>query len=308
MRSIAGISGGRTSAFMAYDLPQDTILCFQNTGKEHSKTLDFLCRVEDDLQREIVRLEYRSPPRGDPPRLSSFQIVNRDQLARKGEPFRDMLDCLATFRAKHKGLGPISPWARQRLCTSYLKIKTQKAYTRSLGWDDFDYTTFLGLRFDEPDRVALMRARNDSRDGDERAPLFDRGIVKDDVLSFWSRKSFDLEIPEYLGNCTGCFLKDERDLADALADLETDALFWIGIEETYGPMRIKRASYAQVFSEIPERLSIRSQLAAGTVPRSNLLPRRHLAILRQEKEPRASPISCGCEGAERLAIESGDDL
>lgn len=300
--SIAGISGGRTSALMALEhVPAGTVLCFQNTGREHSKTLDFLRRLEDDLRRPIVRLEWRAPPRGDPPKNSRFEVVPHEQLSRKGEPFRDLLECVAAFRKKHKGLGPVAPWARSRICTAYLKVRTQRDYCRALGWTD--WTTFVGLRADEPDRVAKMRGRNEERDGDERAPLFDAGIVKADVLRYWERKPYDLNIPEHLGNCTGCFLKDEADLATALLDVEGDPQWWIDIERDFAPMRRGRSSYAQVFEEAGERLRIRDALAAGREPTSALPLKRHLTVLRQEQRrlsEGAAGFSCSCEGAEKM--------
>lgn len=118
MNSIAGISGGRTSALMALDyVPKDCILCFQNTGKEHSKTYEFLRRLEDDAQRPIVRLEWRAPTRGERPKFATFEVVEHNRLSRKGEPFTDLLECLKTYRKKVKNKPPLAPWARQRICT-----------------------------------------------------------------------------------------------------------------------------------------------------------------------------------------------
>lgn len=297
---IAGVSGGRTSAFMANEYcSADTIPCFQNTGKEHHKTLDFVERVEDDLGREIVRLEWRAPARGEPPSKATFEVVTHAQLARKGEPFRDLLSSIAAYRLKHKGLGPIAPWARSRICTAYLKIRTQQAYIDSLGWDD--PTIYVGLRADEPERITKMRARNEKRKvGNEEAPLNDAGITKADVLKYWGTKPYDLEIPEYLGNCTACFLKDEADLATALLDPETDAQWWLGIEEDYAPMRRGRTSYAEVLAEAPARMMIRAALAEGVEPFSNLPARRHKLIVKQERERSTSGFSCHCEGAEKV--------
>jgi hypothetical protein len=285
---------------MAYLLPPTTIFSFQNTGREHPKTYEFLLRLEEDLQRPIVRLEWRAPPRGDAPRHARVEVVQHAQLSRRGEPFLDLLECLAAYRMKEKGKPPIAPWAKQRICTAYLKIKTMHAHCRSLGWKD--WTFFVGLRADEPDRVALMRPRNESRDTDERAPLHEMGLVKADILKFWSKKKFDLEIPEHLGNCTACFLKDERDLADSLADPETDAKWWLDIEARFAPMRRARPSYAQVLAEVPERLKIRDALCRGIEPMSGLSPHRHRLVVRQEQAPRES-WSCGCAAAERLVDE-----
>lgn len=305
--SIAGISGGRTSARMAYLLPKSTVLSFQNTGREHPKTYDFLEAVEQDIQRSITRLEWHAPPRGEPPRNARVVETPHKELRRRGEPFRDLLECLAAYRKKEKGKGPIAPWARQRICTAYLKIKSQRAYCLSRGWGEDGYVQFVGLRVDEPDRVALMRARNDLRRTDERAPLFDLGITKEDVLAFWKKKPFDLEIPEHLGNCTGCFLKDERDLADALLDPNTDAAWWLAIEADFAPMRRQRPSYAQVLAEAPERLRIREALAKGATPVSALPPVRHRLVVRQEQAPREA-WSCGCAAAESLTDEAVLDV
>jgi 3'-phosphoadenosine 5'-phosphosulfate sulfotransferase (PAPS reductase)/FAD synthetase len=309
--AIAGISGGRTSAMMAFLIPRQTVLCFQNTGKEAGATYDFLQRLEDDLQRPLVRLEFRAPARGEPPKKATFEIVKHSSLSRRGEPFMDMLECLRTYRAKHKNAGPVAPWARSRICTAYLKIKTQRAYTASLGWGaPQDYTEYVGLRADEPSRVARMRGRNDSRDTDERAPLHDRGITKSDVLAFWAKKPYDLGIPEYMGNCTGCFLKDERDLATALLQEESDARWWIDIEDTYGPMRRQRISYRGVLEEAPTRMHIRELIAAGTDDKSirqtlrGVLPDRRLALLvRQERAAQATSFSCECDAAKDIEFE-----
>lgn len=302
MTAIAGISGGRTSARMAYMLDPSVVLSFQNTGKEAVGTLDFIAELEHNLQRPIRRLEFRAPARGEPPRFATFEEVEHRHLARRGEPFRDLLECLRTYRAKHKDKGPVAPWARQRICTAYLKVKTQRKFCASLGWESpRDYTEYIGLRADEPLRVAKMRTRNADRDTDERAPLADAGITKEDVLRFWSTMPFDLGVPEHMGNCTACFLKDERDLATALLQDETDAAWWIGIEDHYAPMRRGRSSYRQVLEEAPQRMLIRAAIAEGRAYTVDLPAKRIKLIVAQELAA-ATPFSCECDAAK------GDDF
>jgi hypothetical protein len=295
---------------MAYMLPSDVVLSFQNTGREAAKTYDFIAALEQDLQRPIVRLEYRAPPRGDAPKFSTFEIVDHRHLSRRGEPFRDSLVCAATYRAKHKQEGPIAPWARQRICTAQLKVKTAYRFAASLGWGrPGDFTEHIGLRADEPVRVAKMRGRNSDRHTDERAPLSDAGVTKADVLEFWARKSFDLGLPEWMGNCTGCFLKDESDLATALLEPETDADWWIGIERDFAPMRRGRSSYSQVLEEAPERMRIRTAVERGDalIPATRLLPRRHKLLVAQELERHANgptPFACECDAAKDFDEDS----
>lgn len=280
---------------MAFGL--DAVLCFQNTGREATKTYEFIERLEQDLGREIVRLEFRAPTRGEPPVKATFAIVEHRHLARRGEPFKDLLECIRTYRAEHKGLGPVAPWARSRICTAYLKIRTQRKFCVSLGWGhQRNYTEYVGLRFDEPERVARMRERNDRLDTDERAPLHEAGVTKEDVLRFWSSKPFDLEVPEHMGNCTGCFLKDERDLASALLEDETDAAWWIGIEEEYAPMRRGRPSYRQVLAEAPDRMKIREALSRGEAYTVGI-PRRRIRLIVAQETSARSRFSCECDAA-----------
>lgn len=303
-KAIAGISGGRTSAFMAFDV--DALFCFQNVGCENAKTYDFIERLEQDLGQPIYRLEFRAPKRGDPPVSAGFEVVEHSKLWRRGirgGPYEDMLECLRTYRLKHKSMGPISPWARSRICTAYLKIRTQRKFCASLGWGhQREYTEYVGLRADEPGRVARMRERNEKLDTDERAPLYESGVTKQHILEFWSRKTYDLGIPEHLGNCEDCFLKDEADLASSMLDpgRTTDLADWLWVEETYGPMRRGRPSYAQVLAEAPARMEIRSAIATGRAYTVDLPARRVRLIVAQELERArngSSAFSCECDAA-----------
>lgn len=66
--AFAGISGGRTSAMMAALLGPEVTLCFENTGREHPKTYDFLHELDGALGGRIVWLEFRKPRiKGAPP-------------------------------------------------------------------------------------------------------------------------------------------------------------------------------------------------------------------------------------------------
>jgi 3'-phosphoadenosine 5'-phosphosulfate sulfotransferase (PAPS reductase)/FAD synthetase len=311
VREIAGVSGGRTSAEMACRLRgRGIVFSFQNTSREAVKTYEFIERLEQYLEEPIVRLEFRAPPRGEPPINATFEVVEHRHLQRRGEVFRDMLEMVRTFRATgagRGGTGPIAPWARSRICTAYMKARTQRKYCASLGWGGpTEYTEYIGLRADEPARVAKMRGRNADRDTDERAPLAEWGVTKEDVLAAWRARPFDLEVEEHMGNCTGCFLKDEADLATALLQPETDAEGWIAIEENYAPMRRGRPSYRQVLAEAPERMKIRAALASGgplalgQANLANLPPRRLKLVIAQEVERRDNGpkrIACECDAA-----------
>ena len=72
-----------------------------------------------------------------------------------------------------------------------------------------EWYSVLGLRYDEPRRVM------DSKDGKHRyiniCPMYDERHTNKDVLEFWRKNNFDLQIPTVngkaaAGNCDLCFL------------------------------------------------------------------------------------------------------
>ena len=115
---------------------------------------------------------------------------------------------------------------------------------------DGKYLSFLGLRHDEPHRVARIRQRNMDSDDDEHVemPLADEGVTREDVNKFWAGREGDLELPEDAGlsNCVYCFLKGagglrkvkrhmqngygSKDFDDTPCDLD----WWCDMEDRYG--------------------------------------------------------------------------
>ena len=87
-----------------------------------------------------------------------------------------------------------------------------------------EFLSLVGLRADEPRRVARVLERNNVVTDVERladgeyvyAPLFEMGVGKTEVFDFWARQSWDLAIPHdiNLSNCVYCFMKGERALRE----------------------------------------------------------------------------------------------
>lgn len=301
---VAGISGGRTSAMMASLLDDQAVLSFQNTGREAPRTYAFLEELEANLGREIVWLEYRPPRRrGAPPCESDFAVVTARTADRSGGPFEELLDALAAYR-ETLGKGPIAPWARSRICTSYLKSRTQDKWIRSLGWSAWDEC--VGLRADEPTRVARLAGQT-TRRVNRLAPLAEAGIIKSDVHIFWASQSFDLGLQDYQGTCTGCFLKDQADLSRALSEPETEADWWIRMAEKFPGFGGKdHVPYPQLRDEAPARRAIEAALRAGETPDNTqgLEARRFRLVVIQERKRLAGQVkafSCSCEGSNALA-------
>lgn len=257
----AGISGGRTSAMMhALTLAanpgcSDYQGCFGNTGKEDEMTLNFLFDIDEYTGIPLWWLEFLPPETlGDPPRMARFQHVTFETAHRGGRIFEDFLKTLAAYRAFVKDEGPVAPHVTSRICTSYMKLKTiHRALRQHFG--DTDYTYMVGLRADEPSRVAkLMRQSNSVCT--LRCPLYDAGITKQMVLDFWKAQPFDLELEEPRGNCSLCFLKDEGDLAMLMLENEEDTRWWLDIQERYGDFRRGQTTMRTIFAEAKVRLQV----------------------------------------------------
>lgn len=265
----AGISGGRTSALMhvltiAANLDQLHLYrpCFGNTGTEEKRTLIFLKLLDEATLVPVTWLEFQPPEvYGAPPRYARSQVVTYETAERGLRVWYEFLTTLAAYREQAKGEGPTAPSAFMRLCTSYMKLKTIHRHVRAALGEEYDYA--VGLRADEPGRVASLK-------GQERGgvvfqtPLASAGIVKEDVLSFWREQPFDLELPEYLGNCLYCMLKDEPDLATVTREYPTEGDEWIALQDKFGDFRRGHTGMRTIRAEANVRLDvIRPAVARG---------------------------------------------
>jgi 3'-phosphoadenosine 5'-phosphosulfate sulfotransferase (PAPS reductase)/FAD synthetase len=246
-------SGGRTSAYMLWrvlqsngGLPQDAVVCFANTGKEDEATLRFVRDCALNWSVPIVWVEYR--PDG-------YAVVDFDTASRNGEPFE------AIIRKRNYLPNPVT-----RFCTVELKIRAMHKHLRSLGWGEGDYCwdQMVGIRADEPSRVARIRARPSPETTKETMilPLADAGITVADVGAFWDQQSFTLELPTYkgktlAGNCDLCFLKGAAQVQSLIAEKPERAIWWAKMEALALALASKpdgavfrkdRPSYAQMLA------------------------------------------------------------
>lgn len=181
---VASFSGGRSSAMMITQMDlSDVIIVFCNTGKEMPETLDFVRDCEVQWGVPITWLEYKSK--------REYKVVNYDTASRNGEPFEALI-------ADKNYL----PNMVARFCTSELKVLTIERYLKDQGISDWE--TAVGIRADEPRRVAKMRQKEGYL-----TPLADKGITSNDVIEFWKGQKFDLNLPSsgFYSNCDLCFLK-----------------------------------------------------------------------------------------------------
>lgn len=193
--AVLSVSGGATSAMMwrrvldahGGKLPPDVRPVFCNTGKEFPATLDFLRECETRWECPIVWVE-RAP--GD-----TFREVDYATASRDGEPFEQLI-------RERRYL----PNPSVRFCTSALKVEVSQRWARAQGWEA--WTDVVGLRADEPARVAKRRAANAT--DEERTvvcPLADAGITREDVDRWWASQPFRLDLKRGESNCDLCFMK-----------------------------------------------------------------------------------------------------
>ena len=214
--TVISFSGGRTSAYLLWrvlqsnhGLPDEAIVCFANTGKEEEATLEFVRDCSVNWNVPIHWVEYRA---NDP----GFEEVSFETASRNGEPFEQLI-------LKKKYLpNPIT-----RFCTVEMKIKAIHKLLKSKGWKHNENMDWVGIRADEPRRVAKI-AR-------ERLPLVTAGITAKDVGKFWSEQPFDLGLPNVNGktlhgNCDLCFLKGAGQTLSLIAEKPERAIWWARME------------------------------------------------------------------------------
>lgn len=235
-------SGGRTSAYMLWrvlqsngGLPAGSVIAFANTGKEEEATLAFVEECQDRWGVPITWIEYA------PEAPMGFVQVVRRTANRTGEPFEKLI------RSRNFLPNPVA-----RFCTVELKILPAIKLMRACGFEEHD--NFIGMRADEPDRVATVRASpSGGKAGvDRRVPLADAGISNQDVLAFWRSQPFDLGLPvingkTMHGNCDLCFLKPPFQRLSLITEKPQRAAWWIAQEHAIGgTFKKDEPSYAQM--------------------------------------------------------------
>ena len=118
------------------------------------------------------------------------------------------------------------------------------------------FVTLLGLRGDESRRIGRIESRSllaenaggahcsiRTQPPGERPyfPLAEWDESAESVRAFWTSQAFDLDIPDGAGNCTFCFMKGTRDLAQLaveddparVANTPSDIAWWASMEQRY---------------------------------------------------------------------------
>lgn len=225
-------SGGLTSGYMLARildahggaLPADVPVIFANTGRERPETLDFVHECGERWGVAIVWLEYAGRvddpatealrTRGEviAPKSKATAVVGYETASRNGEPFAALI-----------GDRSYLPNPVTRFCTEELKLN------RMRDWMDShvgrEWSNVVGLRADEPHRVARIRAR--ASRWEVLVPLYRAGVSVADVRAFWNTQPFRLQLESHEGNCDLCFMKGTGKTLRILEDRPDLAAWWI---------------------------------------------------------------------------------
>jgi 3'-phosphoadenosine 5'-phosphosulfate sulfotransferase (PAPS reductase)/FAD synthetase len=239
-------------------LPEDTAVCFANTGKEEEATLRFVDRCSKEWGVPITWVEYRYAEETK----DRFAVVDFDTASRNGEPFE------ALIRSRNYLPNPVS-----RFCTVELKVRTIHRYLKSIGWTEWD--SMLGIRADEPRRLAKIGNQDYGKHEEKVAPLGQTGVTKKIVGDFWRSQPFDLELPNMNGvtmhgNCDLCFLKGGSQILSLIAEKPERAVWWAKMESlalssapSGAVFRSDRPSYAQMLKFSQDQIDMFAEDTQG---------------------------------------------
>lgn len=200
MIHVVSFSGGRTSAYLVHLMEQrrinddlDVRYIYMDTGAEHPKTYEFIKNVVSHWGINLTCLRVVVNP--ELGQGNSYEVIPISEIKHDLEPWKAIV--------KKYGL----PYPAGAFCTREMKFNPVTKYCK----DNFDeYTTWIGIRADEQNRLKPKDGINYLADISD--------FEKDDINHWWSKQTFDLTIPEHLGNCVFCIKKSVNKIALAARD------------------------------------------------------------------------------------------
>ncbi len=252
MNIIVSFSGGRTSAYMLYRLmqeyPEDKLhVVFANTGKEYEETLVFVRECELRFGIKIHWIEAKvNPEKGVG---TEYTAVDFKSASRLGQPFEEVI--------KKYGM----PGMGKPHCSRELKIVPIRKWANDAVGSN-NYEMAIGMRYDEMDRVA-----------DGWYPLVEWRVTKQMVREFWKSQDFDLQLPDYKGNCDLCWKKSLNKKLTIIEQEPESVEWWDRIEKQYGNGHIMSRGFVSYEQQVKlvERGKFRRVLDGEVNPQQSAL-------------------------------------
>lgn len=214
MKKVVSFSGGRTSAYLCHLMikkfgSENVDFIYMDTGAEHPKTYEFIRNVDREFGLSLTCLRLKINP--ELGKGNSYDVVDIEDLKPDLKPFSEMMKKYGT------------PYIGGMFCTDRMKLTPFTKYCNNT-YGKGNFEAWLGIRADEPKRLGEkvgIRYLAEISDFD-----------KEDILNWWEAQSFDLNIPEWLGNCVFCPKKSNLKLAAAQRDEPELYMEWLNM--TYG--------------------------------------------------------------------------
>jgi Phosphoadenosine phosphosulfate reductase family len=220
---VVSVSGGRTSAYLAYKIKNDPKLkdkkilyIFADTGKELPETISFLQQVDKQFELGItaIRAVISQTPRVG----TQYEVFNLHEVGQvHATQFEDMV--------KKYGL----PNTSRPHCTRTLKIEPINRFAKTF-FGTNDYVTAVGIRRDELKRVKNAGAFN------KIYPLVTTypATIETIDLFFSDKEKPQLHLNKWEGNCDMCWKKADIKLARIAKDRPHVVQWWRDMEVKYG--------------------------------------------------------------------------
>ncbi len=235
---LISFSGGRTSAFMLWYILNvwpdrfnyEIIVVFANTGKEHTGTLKFVEECSKRFGVEIIWVEA-IPVESNKGKWwkVSHKVVTFKTAAKNGGPFELMVSKLGI------------PSTNAPFCSDQLKRKAIESYLKSIGWKD--YYKAIGIRYDEPKRLPEDNHDRLAQKINKIIYLADLCVMsKWDIIAWWAKMPFDLDIPEGMGNCDNCWKKNTKLLVNNARKHPETFNWWQRMIDKYGHINNRQGS------------------------------------------------------------------
>lgn len=204
MKKVVSWSFGRSSSYLVIQMlekfgPENVDIVAMDTGAEHELTYEFAKQFDSYILKTYgksityLRTDFSSPLGAG----NSYHVLSVNEIGQDLKPFSEMM----------KKYG--APYIGGMFCTDRMKLVPYTKYCKEK-YGKGNYETWLGIRADEPKRLSTKKGIR------YLAEISD--FEKQDILNFWAKMPFDLEIYEWNGNCVFCPKKSDLKLAAAQRD------------------------------------------------------------------------------------------
>ena len=251
MKKVVSFSGGRTSAYLCKVMidtfgRENVDFIYMDTGAEHPKTYEFIRKVNNEFNLNLtcLRTDFSSPLGAG----NGFKVVDVNSIDTDLKSFSEMTykygvpyigGMFCTDRMKlvpftkycqeTYGRGNFETWLGIRADepARVFGSKLYRSLKETIGLDDEDLIKMYSTNHLDREAFFVMEECSEVKLFNEVCRRKTSGIrymseisefEKEDVLNFWSEMPFDLDIPEWLGNCLFCPKKSDLKLAAAQRD------------------------------------------------------------------------------------------